>query len=325
MKKKDSKKSKKNGIAGVAKKVAAGSALSGILLSSCVKDYLPIGYQESDFFGKIKNNNTTAKHLLDRQSISLSTDFRDYVTIINFIINDIITNRKSAELFINNFEEYIAKHELSNLLTNPDFKFEITDKDKRLLMAFTDEEIFTAINNLDFELFLDLSLSKGYIVGPESVLQERSLSDYRHFFNTQEDFDQYMEILKAITNNQDLRVEAEWVGAVGVGFLAVAAIVAAVVSAVAIWVSSDSMVEQYQRVLGEKEPVLNLWFNANPNTLVHYENIINDKLVIQRAQKIVEAIYRTNPGINQELLLEFVILNFNAYYYGDMQFYTNAK
>lgn len=319
MTKKTNDKKATNKIKEAGKPSVVGLVISSILINSCAVD--PTAYNnENNIYGNINTDQTFKKDLLNINELQLSAELLDYANVINIIIDDITNNSKSAELFCSDPDGYIKQHDLGSLMTGS-IKFEITDHDKRLLRALTDEDVMNTVRARDFRNFVNVCVSKGYFSKANDIMNV-NFSEYRKFFKSEEDFNKYREMIKSINTGNNVKTRSDGgdefligvpVGAVG--FAVVEIGVGVDMATVAHQYTSVSGAEAYSTPLGNRnEPVMKLWYNENTTVTPDEKTIFYDELIAKRVEEMVETICEEFPQVDKNALRNFIVINFKNYY-----------
>lgn len=261
---------------------------------------------DDNIYGKITKSSDIGKQLLNIETLKLTDDFTKYTEIIRHLLSDVSKNEESAALFCSAPEAYLTQHKFKEKY-DVDLRLYLTERDKNLLLAFTDSEIQLAVKNDDLRQFIRLCDSKGFLSSPSTAVS-KGYTDYSRFFESKEDYQSAVEKMANITPLND-RDSSDFVAAICAGA----------------WVafySTEYAFEDYhwgrsnnptEYAVTSKEPALRLWRKENNGTLD--EQVLYDELVIKRATETAKIIAEELPQYNEECLREFIALNLQ-YYYG---------
>ncbi len=293
---------------------ALGSIIVSILLPSC-SSYLVDEYNSKDnIYGEFAKDEKQGNLLADVNALEFSDTFREYSRIIVNIIQDVITNKSSADLFCSDPDAYLAEK-------NYAISIKLTEREKSIIKALTDEDIRSAAQRNDLKLFLTLCKQKGYLSIPAININTENF-DYSKFFNTEDDYLKYRQIVSAMySKSTDVIVqnsayeeafEDTLVAAVLVIAYVGAAVGIVVVAWVELWVFGAQEDVEDEDVLAEQEPVLKLWTKESSGKLDY--DMLRSELIIKTADDYVAAISTEISGVKAEALKEFIVINLEKYY-----------
>lgn len=296
------------------KKGVIGSVAVVILASSCNADYSEYNQEDSVYKNLLVSSNPDAgAQLLNIRELKLTNEVRQYASIMHTLIEDITKDGNSAKLFCSDPDAYLSQSKFSNTL-NIDLSQYLTEKDKMILMALTDEDVQKAAKQSNLSDFIRVCKSKGFLSDPAAIIS-RSTADYSHFFETQEDYQFFMQKMLPSYSTR-ATVEDAFVAVIGI---AVGARVGAYVDDYVyenteFWgVGYEQSMSIGTRNIIKEEPTLRLWANEHPDTIIESEKLF-DEMVIQRADEIANAICDNYPQYDKEKIKEFLVLNLQAFY-----------
>ncbi|MDD4754371.1 hypothetical protein [Proteiniphilum propionicum] len=133
-------------------KSVTGSIATGVLLSSCLNGY---NFEDS-YYGAFAENLDQSKPLFDLNESNLSDEFLAKMQFIQQFLEVILKDNKEARRFAKNPHEYITSKEKS-------INIELQEPERRLLIAFADDDILKAVKTNDVESFLSLCSERGYL------------------------------------------------------------------------------------------------------------------------------------------------------------------
>ncbi len=117
---------------------------AGVLVPSCTDGY---NFDDS-YYGTHAENLPNSRSLFDINESNLSEEFLHKLQTIHQIINTIMANKKDARRFAKNPDEYIAENEMH-------FNVVLHEAERKLLLAFADDDILNAVETKDIETFLN--------------------------------------------------------------------------------------------------------------------------------------------------------------------------
>lgn len=287
-------------------KIIVGTVSSSILIASCkVGDYNLDGNK----YGPMADNNPEGVRLLDVSESNLSDEFLKKIKAISSIVEEVLSDRNAAKQFCDSPELYLAAKEEALSIV-------LTDEDKRVLRAFSDEDIIEAVKSNDMAEFLRIGRERGYI----GLVTTRSPEEIRSIFRSEQD---YKEFMMALEEGGGPTTRAAGVGLVVVA-VAAAAIYAAVETMAAVQVGVVYHVGFWTKTAGptgesqaasslvmDREPVLKLWMDNNGTVEadVFYREIIDSQV-----DSMFEIARETYPNIDEDMFKNIVRSNLETYY-----------
>lgn len=244
-----------------------GTVLSSIILQSCTFD--TEWYNNKDnIYGDISLSPTDKVDLLNIGQLRLSETLIEYSKAISAIFEDITTNHDAAQAFCENPDAYIANRFPQTRSSN--LHLDLSDREKKILMAMTDEQVQNAIKSRDFSTFIHACVQKGYFASAEEILTV-NVGDTRKFFASDEDYERYKEMLQRINSDNTMTRASDpesenfaiGVPVVAVGFIAVE--IGGFVD-MAIKVHQYGATTRSASIGAQNEPVINLWYRENEET-----------------------------------------------------------
>ena len=122
--------------------------------------------------------------MIDLYDTNMSDLFFQEASCIDQCMQELLNNPDAVRQLLNNPDEFFSKRELA-------YGIELSEIQKLLLAAFTDEDARLAISNNDVGSFVKVCLEKGYI---KPQLYERiAISDLRKYFKTDADFEWFVK------------------------------------------------------------------------------------------------------------------------------------
>ncbi len=242
-------------------KVVIGAVSSSILAASCSKGY---DFENSVYGPFADNKMTRGISLIDVEESNLSDEFVSRIEAVSSIVNLILTDKKEAKLFSKNTETYLASKELSLNIT-------LTNQEKKLLVALSDEDIIKAVRNKDLQAFLNASNDKGYL---RLSNEENGSIELRRMFKTEKSYDQFVKSIEGLSLGQSSPEAME-------ALIAVAAVVVYIAAGAVIYAAAATIAETYLAVHHKvaawgtipvntsmpisvfREPVLKIWTDNN--------------------------------------------------------------
>lgn len=298
-------------------KISLGTVLSSIILQSCSFD--ADWYNNKDnIYGNISLGTESKENLLDVNQLKLSQALIDYAKAITFIFEDITTNHDAAKAFCDNPNTYLANR--FPQICDSDLKLELSDRDKRILMAMTDEQIQNAIKSKDFEAFISLCVQKGYFASAQEILTV-NIGDLRTFFASEADFERYEEMLHRL-NSDGATTRSNEIETIKSDFAIGAPVVAVGFVAIEIGGFADMAIKVHQygaamsstMLASQNEPVMNLWYRENEETTDNDKIIFYDQLVNDRITSAMELILQTFPHLDKDEIYNYLTTMFKQYY-----------
>lgn len=289
---------------------------SSLLAQSCaISEY----NTENNEYGSFSPNLTKGLNMVDISEINLSDEVIAKIKAVSSIVNEILLNKAEARAFAQNPSSYLAAKELS-------FHIVLSDDEKAVLMAFSDDDIIKAIKNNDIDSFMSLCKERGYI----GAVKGNSVEDIKKCFKTEEDYNNFMH---SMGGNSPTLFAAP--GAPGSGggeagpqgcFVPVAA-----VAFLAIGIEFVVGVQLYFvtvnytigipgmpgarsakiQPLNDTEPVIKLWCDNNSviETDELYKVMVDDEI-----DKITPIILKNYPEVDEYKLRAILRLNLEGYY-----------
>ena len=168
-------------------KSVAGTVAASVLASSCSSDF----NFDDCYYGPHADNLTCGVSFIDLNESNLSTEFLYRLNAIQQIIETVLTDKKEARMFAKNPEEYVDSKELH-------FNLSLDEAERRLLLAFSDNDILNAVKERDIERFLSLCSEKGYI----GIINEYNKPvDVRSMFKDDEEYESFLKLVEDINGS----------------------------------------------------------------------------------------------------------------------------
>jgi hypothetical protein len=290
-------------------KAVLGTVAASITVSSCYNGHI----FDDSLYGEFAENSTTkGLSVIDIRNSNLSDEFIRRSNIINDIINNILSNRSELVQFTNDQEKYLLSKEL-------ELNIELADYEKKLLIAFNDDEVIRAVKENNIESFLRICKEKEYI----GVVNEKIKSeDLQAMFKTEEDYDNFLKMIDAEIDDDGYIVQVVgvvalpvvvvaymYLGAVTIAGVAVAAYAAAALSGPS--VNGERSISSHISKLLENEPVLRIWTDNNGviNSDVFYSEVIDKQVYSFR-----EFIEKAFPETRFNKAIEIFRIQLEGYY-----------
>lgn len=282
-----------------------------IFASSCNADYTEYNQEDSVYKNLLVSSNPdVGAQLLNIRELNLTNEVQNYASIMHTLMKDITTDVNSAKLFCSNPDAYLSQTKFSQTL-NIDLSQYLTDQDKMVLLALTDEDVQRAAKQNNLSDFIRLCKSKGLLSDPATIVSKCNV-DYSHFFETEEDYQLFkgkMSSLRSVDNMNEA-----FVAYIGV-------LVGARVGAYADDYVFDRTefwgVSNHENIVTKNiisaETTLRLWTNEHVGTVIESEKLF-DAMVIQRAEEVASAIVENYPEYDKEKIKEFLVLNLQTFY-----------
>lgn len=165
-------------------KTIATTLASSVMISSCYK-----GHDFDDcMYGSFAENPTKKGiSLMNVNETNLSENFQKKALGIKEIVDLILSDKDEAMEFVSDPDTYLE-------VKQHDFKITLSESEKKVLLAFTDDNVIKAIKDNDFETFIKICNEKKYFIiqtidGFDSDVRSlfKTDADYESFINT---FDQ---------------------------------------------------------------------------------------------------------------------------------------
>lgn len=310
-------KNSKDMLKSIGTNLTLGTVVSSILLQSCIA-FDSDAYNNSDnIYGNVTLTPETKANLLDVNKLNLSSKMDKYVNIIKIVYSDISSNYEKAVEFCNDPNVYVKNHFPD--LYDSSFSIELSAKEKRIIIAMTDEQIRTSIKEHKFREFLQIGVQKGYFASAEEVLIV-NMDEVRQFFSSNEDFEKYKNIIQKINSTSihtksgiDIDTEADFavgapVAAVGFAVVEIGAVIHMGIYT-ELWGKSDESPTK----ASQNEPVMNLWYLENASS-ANDKVIFYDELINNRIEAAMDFICETFPNINRDELYNYIVTLFKQYY-----------
>jgi len=293
---------------------------AGILASSCTNGYSFI----DSFYGPHADNTIEGISILNINESNLSDEFINKLKLIQRIVNTVVYNKKEARTFADNPHDYLATKEI-------DFDIELSDAEKRLLLALADKDIFRAVKSKNIEYFWSLCSERGYI----GIINEYNMpKNIRAMFKTDEDYDTFMNLIDSIDNYYPTTKS----GVVGVPVAVVAGAVvymgAAILYAAALYVTvgieglvaidvgfavnesvyvNSERSERRSEIESITEPVIRIW--TDNNGLIS-SSAFYSELIDKQTDLFMELVERelANSSFSMEAIRNIIKIQFEGYY-----------
>lgn len=292
-------KNRKPNVKQAAIKGTSVTLISSLLLSSCSGYLQDEGYNSAgNMYGDFAPNMTRGDVVMDISGSNLNDNFVEHMANVTMLIDDIIANRLHAMQFLRDPAKYISDKKYN-------LRFDFSEEEMQFLKAFTDIEVLMAINDHDFEKFIEVCKRKRYI--GLNLTNLKPMSSIRPYFKTETDFQQYMTTIGVDDERQI--VPNCFVIAGAVCYIAGAVFIyGAVVTIAAFWVGVDTGVgvtgyfkKAYDWLRSEAfstSNVIRLWTNE-AGELEH--NILYDRLVSEQTNEITAII---NADLDKPIIVD---------------------
>lgn len=217
--------------------------------------------------------------------------------------------RKAAKAFSKNPDAFLASKEAS-------FKIVLSEQEKALLLAFTDDEIINAVKDNDLASFLSIAREKDYI---GLISDTNGSQDIRGMFKTDQDYKQFMQY---ITGDPDGEIVVQsivatfflYAVAVAVQYGGVATIAAVEIGAVyGVGVYWDYGAESSSARIttNNREAVLRIWTDSNG---LISDTSLYDEMINKQVKKISDIIIQEYPNADKDFVDNILRINFEGYY-----------
>ncbi|MCL2097705.1 MAG: hypothetical protein FWH23_02975 [Bacteroidales bacterium] len=273
-------------------KTVCGVVASNILLVSCMQGY---NFDDS-LYGTFTDNPTTHTAMVSISESNLSEELIHQINSINAIIGKIITDKEEAKNFATDPQAYLASQEMN-------FQIMLSEQEKAVLIALSDNDIANAVRNNDIALFLKICKEKGYI----NALNESRLPNLYNTTNymgeeIQEQFIAFFIVVAAVI--------------AVVGALTVTATSTATIAVAAVKVKTIGLEEQFlpKNCINTIEPVLKIW--TDNNGLIA-DTVLYDEFIEYQTNEIVDIIVEKEnivPDTKKEQMRHFLKLQLEGYY-----------
>lgn len=161
------------------KNAVIGTVCTSVLATSCSKYSL-----DNNIYKGFAPNEEIGLSMIDLYDTNMSDLFFQEASCIDQCMQELLNNPDAVRQLLNNPDEFFSKRELA-------YGIELSEIQKLLLAAFTDEDARLAISNNDVGSFVKVCLEKGYI---KPQLYERiAISDLRKYFKTDADFEWFVK------------------------------------------------------------------------------------------------------------------------------------
>jgi len=269
-----------------------------ILLPSC-SGYLVDEYNAKDnIYGKFAKDGELGNLLIDVNAIEFSDTFKEHSAVIASIIQDVTTNKASAELFCSDIDAYLAQK-------NYAASIQLTEEEKSIIRALTDDDILQAAQSNDLQLFLTLCKQRGYLSRSVVNINSADNFDYSKFFQTEDDYLKYRQMISNIYSSQKEEIVSEIAVLAG----AIVVVIGAVYVLFIVKVKVDVYGATEKR---EVEPIFKLWTKES-NRKLDYD-IVRSELIVKTVDEYVAAISAEISGVKKEALKEFLVVNLEKHY-----------
>lgn len=248
-------------------KSVAGTVAASVLVSSCSSEF---NFDDS-YYGSHADNLTRGVSFIDINESNLSAEFLYRLNAIQQIIETVLTDKKEARRFAKNPEEYVDSKELH-------FNLSLDEAERRLLLAFSDNDILDAVKERNIERFLSLCSGKGYI----GIINEYSKPiDVRSMFKDDEEYESFMKLVEDIDGIQPSTRALPGVTVVAVagyffylGAVVLYAAAGAVTAAIDLLVGMNSGVAVNEAVATNENIYVNSETNSLRSTLNEREQVL---------------------------------------------------
>lgn len=291
------------------KNAVIGTVCTSILATACSKYSL-----DNNIYEEFAPNEETGLSMIDLYDTNMSDLFFQEASCIDQCIHELLNSPDAVQQLLNNPDEFFSKRELAHGI-------ELSEIQKLLLTAFTDEDARLAISNNDVGRFVKICLEKGYI---KSQLYERiAVNDMRKYFKTDADFEWFVECYNLDVNaKQDCVVLVPFfAGAVAVAMYLVGAMNIVAVESTAIYhfaaitnevVKVNGVGNNIERRISNTcDPIVRLWTD---NELAQFDRNTYIELVENQSLIILDEIADMVSNENKEKLFHFFKNQLLAYY-----------
>lgn len=244
---------------------------------------------------------------------------------VSTIVQEILTEKRLACAFSENPDTYLQAKEVF-------YKITLSDKERAILKAFSDEDIIEAVRKNDVGSFLQLAKEKGYIGSIQTSKDD--MDRLRNLFKSDKDYNDFTKSLNlaSIADGEYEVIETAVFPAVAAVVLAVAAViyagaatitvaeVAAAVQAGAVYhvstytQTSATGVESTslrRSSINDKEAVLRIWSDNNGPMAVSdfYSGIIDSQI-----EYLVTLVKEQFPDVDVITISKILKNNLEGYY-----------
>lgn len=290
-----------------------GVVTTSILVSSCTIDHLEYN-RTNGLYDHLwaSSDPDLGEQLLNIENIQLSNKIQEYARIVGFLIEDVTKDKVSAQLFCSDPDAYLAQKKIKDAFDINIDQY-LTDKDKRLIMAFADDEVRSAAKRQDLAEFLRLCKSKGLLSNPVKVISE-GYANYSEFFKSTEEYVSFMKHLNDLTNPSGVVLQNDdseaFVLALVVGIRLGAIAEDYVYDQVEFWGAAQA--PAISKVINE-EPTLKFWINEHSETYIPSE-LLFEELVLQTADNLAQVVVENFPHYDRDKIKEFIAINLQNFY-----------
>lgn len=299
-------------------KSVASTVSASILITSCSSEF---NFEDS-YYGAHTENLTRGVSLIELNESNLSEEFLYKLNVIQQIIDIVLTDKKEAKNFAENPDSFVSSKELN-------FNISLYEAERKLLLAFADDDILRAVKEKDIETFLSLCSERGYI----GIINEYNRPEnVRSMFKSDEEYESFMQLMENLEgSNYSTRAvagvpvlvvagAAVYMGAVAI-YAAGAAITVGYATLVAaetgiavnesIYVNSE--VSRQRGLIGESEQTLRIWTENNG---IIAEDAFYTELIDKQTNLFMEVIEKefVIPSSTSETIRHLLKIQLEGYY-----------
>lgn len=298
-------------------KVVTTVVTSSLLAQSCAITEYNTANNE---YGSFSPNLTKGLNMVDISEINLSDEVVAKIKAVSSIVKEILLNKAEARAFAQNPSSYLAAKELS-------FHIVLSEDEKAVLMAFSDDDIIEAIKNNNIDSFMELCKERGYI----GAVKGNSVEDVKKCFKTEEDYNNFMRSMGGNTPTLFGAPGAPGAGDDGnegaIGMFVPFPVFVFLIAAIEVVAAAQLYFYVQVSVIGppgqpgarsiqlqplnDTEPVIKLWCDNNSviETDELYKVVVDDEV-----DKITSITLKHYPEVDEYKLRSVLKLNLEGYY-----------
>lgn len=280
-----------------------------LLISSCDQGH---DFSDSLYGSFAENPSSKGISLLDINNSNLSEDFFAKIQCVNSIVENLLSNKNEVELFARDPSSYLVSKQLH-------FKITLSESEKNMLLAFSDEKVIEAVKENDIETFLRICNDNGYIGVFDS---DTTNNNVRSMFKTDEDYDDFMSMICTKGNGE---ISSRVVGVLAIPVAVVAymylgavtmagvGLGAAVYAGVELWgpsVSGESTTRSYEEI-NFKEPVIKIWTDNNGQIK---SDVFYSEVIDRQIHSVSELLEKEFPSMDVDQACEILRIQLEGYY-----------
>ena len=282
-----------------------GSMALSILLPSC-SGYLADEYNTKDnIYGEFANDGEKGSLLVDVNAVEFSDAFQEHSMIIERIIQDVLSNKSSADLFCADIDAYLAQK-------NYAASIQLTEREKSIIRALADDDIRQATHSNDLKQFLTLCKQKGYLSTPVLNIAMAENFDYSKYFKSEDDYLKYRQIISNIYGTMANETMMQERSDLLIFMPLMFPFIVTYSASQTVTTKGEDETETPKPKLMQREPVLKLWTKESSKKFDY--NIAHSELILKTANDYVAFISEEIPSVNKDALKALLIVNLEKYY-----------